>query len=192
MAIKEIKSICVFCGSNTGSSSVYSLAATTLGSYLAVHKIRLVFGGGQVGLMGKLANAVIKGGGDVIGVMPKVLFGRELGQAEGSELIVTNSMHERKLKMYSLADAFLVLPGGIGTMEEVFETLTWRQLGIHRKPIGLLNVNNFYDHFLKLLRVMEKESFLKQINTGLLYVDKDIHKLVTRLKFDKSIWQNYS
>ena len=173
----SVKNICVFCGSREGSTGIYASKATSLGKYLAKNKIRLIFGGGQVGLMGLLANAVLKGGGEVVGVIPRMLYDKELANPAVHKLLIVDSMHQRKQKMYQLADAFIVLPGGVGTMEEAFEVWTWLQLGIHKKPIGLLNVNSFYDFLLHFVEVMYQEDFIKVSHKKLLCVGTDIEKL---------------
>ena len=156
-----MKRLCVFCGSNQGIRPAYAEAARGLGSTLAERGIAVVFGGGSVGLMGTLANAALSAGGRVIGVIPRQLVERELGHTALTELHVVESMRERKAVMADLSEGFIVLPGGAGTMEEFFEVWSWAQLGIHRKPCGILNVKGYYDPLLKLLDWMVEEGFLR-------------------------------
>ncbi len=147
--MNQIRSICVFCGSSTGSKDVYRLAAETLGRELVSRGIRLVYGAGSVGLMGVLARTVHDRGGDVLGIIPEPLTTREMAGDSIGETIVVQTMHERKALMNEHSDAFIAMPGGFGTMDELFEAITWGQLGIHRKPIGLLNINRFFDPVLQ-------------------------------------------
>jgi uncharacterized protein (TIGR00730 family) len=160
--------VCVFCGSNTGDAPVYRHEAERLADAMLTRKIDLVYGGGCVGLMGILADAVLKGGGHVIGVIPDALVAREVAHLGLPDLRVVGSMHERKAVMASLADAFIALPGGFGTFEELFEALTWTQLGLHAKRCGLLNVRGFYDPLLTLLDQSVATGFLRPENRQLL------------------------
>jgi uncharacterized protein (TIGR00730 family) len=146
--------ICVYCGSNSGRSPAYAAAARELGALMAGRSIGLVYGGGNVGLMGIIADAALAAGGEVIGVIPRPLVDRELAHPGLSELRVTGSMHERKQLMHDLSDGFVALPGGFGTLDELFETLTWAQLGVHAKPMGLLDVDGFWQ---PLLRMVEQQ-----------------------------------
>jgi uncharacterized protein (TIGR00730 family) len=155
-----MKSVCVFCGSNTGNDPIYEKTAKHLGRLFIQDNITLIYGGGSIGLMGILADEIITGGGKVIGVIPKFLYDLEVGHDGLTELIIVDSMHQRKEKMADLANAFLALPGGFGTLEEMSEILTWIQLKLIEKPIGVLNINGFFDHFLMQLDTMVKESFL--------------------------------
>ncbi len=157
--------------------------AILLGKFLADNDIRLVFGGGDMGLMGSVSKAVKLAGGEVLGVIPRHLRHESSVVCENDELIVVDSMHRRKQKMYDLADAFLVLPGGIGTIEEAFETWTWLQLGLHTKPIGLLNVENFFDELLAFLDTMFNGGFLKSNHRALLHVDSKIENLMQKLGY---------
>jgi len=186
-------SICVYCGSSAGNRPEYADAARELGALLASQGIRLVFGGGSVGLMGILADAVLAAGGYVTGVIPHGLRTRELAHEGVSEMIAVDSMHARKQRMVDLADAFIALPGGIGTLDELFETWTWLQLGIHRKPVGLLNVGSYYDSLLVFLRQMVDRGFLKSAQFDWLLVDRDAGCLLDRLAtFDPGLtreWQ---
>lgn len=163
--------ICVFCGSATGNNPVYAEAAKELGRLIAMNSHSLVYGGGKIGLMGILADSVIGYGGDVIGVIPEFLLKREVGHRGISKLEVVPSMHVRKKRMADLSHAFLAMPGGWGTLDELAEILTWRQLGIIHQPIGLLNVNGFFDPLLVQMRSMVDEGFLKGVNLDLLHVD---------------------
>lgn len=156
-----MKSIAVFCGSNAGASPIYKENAMKLGHELAKRQITLVYGGAHVGLMGAVADAVLERGGKAIGVLPYFLQDREIGHTGLTELILVDSMHERKAKMAELADGFIALPGGAGTMEEYFETFTWGQLGLHEKPCGLLNVNRYFDPLLAMFDTMLREGFMK-------------------------------
>lgn len=155
-----IQRICVFCGSRPGNRPEYLDAARKLGRLLAERRIGLVYGGASVGMMGAVADAVLTGGGEVVGVIPDALVQRELAHGHLTELRVVNSMHERKALMAELSDAVIALPGGFGTFEELFETITWSQLGIHRKAIGVLNVGGFYDGLLSLMDHAIKEGFV--------------------------------
>ena len=156
------KRVCVFCGSSPGSRPAYTDGARDLAAELVRRGIGLVYGGGSVGLMGVLADAVLEGGGEVIGVIPGPLASRELAHRGLTDLRVVDSMHERKATMASLADAFIALPGGLGTLEETLEILTWAQLGIHRKPVGVLNTEGYYDGLLRLLGHAVREGFVRQ------------------------------
>jgi hypothetical protein len=163
-----MKRVCVFCASSTGGDALYAEAAQALATELVERGIGIVYGGGSVGLMGVLADTALAGGGEVIGVIPRPLASKELAHTGVTELRLVESMHERKATMGALADGFLTLPGGLGTLEETFEVLTWSLLGIHRKPIGLLNVNGYYDPFLRLLTHAMREGFLRREFLGLL------------------------
>jgi uncharacterized protein (TIGR00730 family) len=169
--MSKIKSIAVFCGSSMGVSPAYEAAAKALGKLLALHNIRLVYGGAKVGLMGAVADASLTAGGEVIGVIPHFLSGKEIAHGGLSELMLVDTMHERKLRMSELADATISLPGGFGTMEEFFEVLTWAQLGLHTKPVGLLNVLDFYKPLYAFFDQMVKEGFLKPENRHLVLLD---------------------
>ena len=153
--------IAIYCGSSRGLDPIYATAAAEMAAYLAKQSIGIVYGGGNVGIMGVIADAALAAGGEVIGVIPESLLAKELGHGGVTELHVTRSMHERKQKMVDLSDAFIALPGGFGTLDELFETLTWLQLGFHGKPVGLLNVAGFFDHLLTFLDHMSTTGFLK-------------------------------
>ena len=156
------KSICIYCGSSPGDDPVYMGAARSIGSLIAEQGHRLVYGGGNVGLMGAAADAALSASGEVIGVIPQDILDKKVGHGGVTELITVNSMHERKMTMASLADCFIALPGGIGTLEEIIEVLTWSQLGFHTKACGVLNINGFFDPLLLLLDHMVEHRFLKQ------------------------------
>jgi len=157
-----VKKLSVFCGSSNGASNIYIEGAKTLGKELAKRDIALVYGGASVGIMGAVADSVLDEGGYVIGVMPSFLDNREISHKNLSELIIVDSMHERKAKMADLADGFIALPGGPGTLEEFFEIFTWAQLGLHHKPCGLLNINHYYDPLIALFNHMSEEQFLHE------------------------------
>jgi uncharacterized protein (TIGR00730 family) len=159
--LSPIKGVCVYCGSGKGLSPAYAIAARKLGKALAEHNMRLVYGGGSLGLMGEVARAALGAGGKVTGVIPEFLGSRELMLKDVDELIVVENMHVRKQLMFDRADAFVALPGGIGTLEELVEQLTWSQLGRHTKPIVLANIGGFWDPFLKLLDHMKHETFIR-------------------------------
>jgi len=173
--------LCVFCGSSSGVHSAYAQAAQTVAHLLCRRGIELVYGGGNVGLMGTLANACLQKGGRVIGVIPQALADKEVAHTGLTELRVVNSMHERKALMADLSDAFVALPGGYGTWEELFEVLSWSQLGIQRKACGLLNVNGYYDPLLELADKSVSAGFLREVHRDLLLADDDPERLLDRL-----------
>jgi uncharacterized protein (TIGR00730 family) len=175
-----LQSVCVFCGSSTGGNAAYTEAARSLGTTLAEANIRLIFGGGHVGLMGVISNAVLAAGGDVIGVIPKFLVERELAHEGLSDLRIVGSMHERKALMSDLSEGFIALPGGTGTLEEFFEVLTWAQLGEHEKPCGLLNVAGYYDPLLTAFDRMVEADFLSESNRALLLIENEPERLLQR------------
>ena len=160
--------LCVFCGSSPGTKPAYSESARQFAAELVRRRLGLVYGGGSVGLMGVLADAVLDGGGEVIGVIPGPLASRELAHRALTDLRVVDSMHERKATMASLSDGFVALPGGLGTLEETLEILTWAQLGIHNKPVGVLNVEGYYDGLLRFLAHAVREGFVRPEYVGLL------------------------
>ncbi len=181
MSVTSLRRVCVYCGSNAGASAEYRSAAEALGTLLAVQGVGLVFGGGRVGLMGAIADAALRAGGEVIGVIPRALEEKELGHTGCTELHVVGSMHERKQLMADLADGFLALPGGIGTLEELFETFTWLQLGFHAKPVGVLNVAGFFDHLLAFLRDVTTGKFLLPEHLDCLLVESTPEPLLARM-----------
>jgi len=176
-----MKTICVYCGSSPGRQQVYAEAARALGRALLARGLGLVYGGASIGLMGVLADTVLAGGGRVVGVIPQALARREVAHAGLTELIVTASMHERKTRMAELSDGFIALPGGIGTFEELFEIWTWAQLGIHHKPVGLLNVAGYFDALLSFLDHATQEQFLKASQRQLLLAECEAPALLTRM-----------
>jgi hypothetical protein len=179
---KKFLSVCVYCGSSKGSSPVYADAAKSLGRALVKQNLSLVYGGGHVGLMGIVADAVLEAGGEVTGVIPKALMDSEVGHDRLTRLLVVKDMHERKALMAEHADGFIAMPGGIGTLEELFETLTWAQLGFHEKPIGLLNVAGFYDPLIEFLRHQTSQGFLRAEHKELLLVETESDSLIEQLK----------
>lgn len=177
-----MQSICVFCGSSSGQSPMYKEAATRLGEYLAAREIELVYGGAQVGLMGAVAEGCLNAGGRVYGVMPEKLANLELVHSGLTELQIVPDMHARKATMADRADAFIALPGGVGTFEELFEVWTWTQLGIHRKPLGVMNVGGFYDSLLGFLDQVESAGFMKPAHRGLLQASDQPAQLLAQLR----------
>ncbi|OKS85790.1 LOG family protein [Mucilaginibacter polytrichastri] len=173
-----MKSICVFCGANFNGDPALSAAIDQLAEVMVSRNTCLIFGGGRVGVMGLLANAVIDRGGKAIGVIPEFLMNKEVGHTGLTELHIVENMHQRKQMMNDLCDGIIMLPGGFGTLEEFFEVLTWLQLGLHQKPIGILNVNGFYDFLLKQMDVMVAQKFLKPINRQLVITSTDAIELV--------------
>jgi uncharacterized protein (TIGR00730 family) len=176
--VPALASVCVFCGSNAGADPAYLAAAEAVGSTLARRGIRVVYGGGRVGMMGALADAARAAGGDVIGVLPRQLFEREIGHTGIDDLRVVGSMHERKALMVELADAFIALPGGIGTLEELFEVYTWAQLGIHAKPLGLLDVAGYYQPLATMLDHAVAQRFLREETRAMLAIARDLESLL--------------
>lgn len=176
-----MKAIAVYCGANGGASEVYADAARAMGRALVANNIALVYGGGHVGLMGTIADAVLAAGGTVTGVIPQQLVDRELAHPGLTELFVVRDMHERKAMMARLSDGFIAMPGGMGTLEELFEMLTWSQLGIHAKPIGVLNVDGFYDQLVGFLGHVEGEGFIRPQHSGLLKVASEPQALLALL-----------
>ena len=173
--------ICVFCGSSPGRHASYAAAARATGERLARLEIEVVYGGSNIGLMGLVADAALAAGGRVTGVIPDFFAGREVAHRGLSELVLTGSMHERKARMAALADAFLALPGGFGTFDEMFEILTWAQLRLHAKPCGLLNVNGFYDPLLGMLDHATAEGFLRPEHRELVLAGSDLDPLLERM-----------
>src|SRR5688572_9029548 len=180
--MNDLRSICVYCGSATGENPVYAGDAVILASIFIENKIRLVNGGGSIGLMGVMADAMMSGGGTATGIIPISLKEKEVAHKSMTELIVVPDMHSRKLMMVNMSDAFIALPGGFGTMDEVFETLTWAQLHLHQKPVILYNPNGFYDLLLAQADLMVKEGFLNAASRALLMATSDIFQLVPMLR----------
>jgi uncharacterized protein (TIGR00730 family) len=180
--MNTLNSICLFCGASPGSNPAYKLAAKHFGERLAQLNIRLVYGGGSVGLMGVAADACLANGGEVIGVIPRMLMEKEVGHAGVSKMHVVETMHERKALMTTLSDGFIALPGGYGTLDELFESLTWQQLAYHAKPIGLLNVGGFFDGLIQFLDHARDERFLREIHRESLQVDTNLDALIEKLR----------
>lgn len=189
-----MKRVCVYCGSGAGWRVEYAQAAEKLGEAIAARELGLVFGGGRIGLMGILARAVLARSGPVIGVIPRVLLNEGLAQADVTELRVVETMHERKALMARMADAFIALPGGLGTLEEFFEILTWAQLGLHTKPCGLLNVGGYFDHLITFLDHAVQEGFIDPAHRKLFVTDAIPEALIEKLasyeapRVDKVQW----
>jgi uncharacterized protein (TIGR00730 family) len=180
--MNSLKSLCVFCGSSPGNRSEFAQAARELGSLLGRRGIRLVYGGASVGLMGTVADAALAAGGEAVGVIPHPLFGKEVAHAGLTRLIEVDSMHERKKTMFELSDGFVALPGGWGTLEEIFEMLTWAQLGLHRKPCAFLNVGGYFDPLLAFLDEMVARGFVKEKYRPLALVARDPEALLKSLQ----------
>lgn len=174
-----LQRICVFAGSNPGKRPEYREAARQLGEALVAHGLGVVYGGGSVGLMGALADSVLEHGGEIIGIMPQGLFRREVAHTHLTKLFEVESMHARKALMADLADGFIALPGGFGTFDELFEITTWAQIGIHSKPIGLLNVAHYFEPLLALVAHASQESFIPPTHTQLLIVQEHAKELIT-------------
>jgi len=189
-----VKRVCVFCGSSPGARPIYSEKAIELGRILAESHIGLVYGGGKVGLMGALAQAAMEARGEVIGVIPRDLVRKEVAFTGIADLRIVSSMHERKALMAELSDGFIALPGGLGTIEEFFEILTWAQLGIHKKPCGFLNVGGYYDKMVEFIDYAVKEQFIGPGGRSLVLVDDDPSALLTKFReyrpptIDKAAW----
>ncbi|WP_024513879.1 TIGR00730 family Rossman fold protein [Bradyrhizobium sp. Tv2a-2] len=175
-----MKAVCVFCGSNVGRNPAYHEAAVAVGTALAKAGLKLVYGGGKIGLMGAVADAIIAAGGLAAGVMPRALFQREIAHAGLSELHVVETMHQRKTKMAELADGFIALPGGAGTLEEFFEQWTWAQLGIHRKPCGLLNVQDYFSPLIAMMQKTVTEGFTGERYFEMLVIETSIEPMLQR------------
>jgi uncharacterized protein (TIGR00730 family) len=175
-----VRSVCVFCGSNVGARPIYVEAAREVGRAIAERGLSIVYGGAAVGLMGAVADSALEAGGRVIGIIPAALVEREIGHPGLTEMHQVASMHERKAKMADGSDAFLALPGGAGTLEEVFETWTWAQLGHHRKPVGILNVDGFFDSLLEFLDHQCRERFMRPEHRDMLIVEDSVQRLLDR------------
>lgn len=179
---KVIRRIAIFCGSSRGTERIFEEQAFELGKTLAVQNIELVYGGANVGLMGTVANGVMENGGKAIGVLPAFLKKVEIANLNLTELVMVDTMHQRKAKMNELSDGVIALPGGFGTLEEFFEMLTWAQLGLHRKPVALLNVDGFYDALLALVDTMVDRGFLRKENREMLLVSDNIEDLLDKMR----------
>ena len=187
IASNTLRSICVFCGSSAGNSPAYRHASLALADLLAQSQRSLVYGGADIGLMGAVADRVLEQGGRVIGVIPQSLVDVEVAHEGLSELHITDGMHSRKAKMAEQSDAFIAMPGGLGTLEELFEVLTWGQLGYHNKPIGLLNVEGYYDALLEFLDVAATRGFMRQAHRDLLQVASQPEQLLNLLETAKPL-----
>ncbi|MGK0138658.1 MAG: hypothetical protein ACI9DJ_002114 [Algoriphagus sp.] len=172
-----MKSLLVYCGSNPGLNPIYKETAVKLGLEMVKRGMRLIYGGGSLGLMGTIADTVMKNGGEVVGIIPTFLDKMEVGHPNLTEIHVVNSMHERKAMMEEMCDSVITLPGGYGSMDELFEILSWSQLGLHKKPVGLLNINGFYNPLLAQLDLMVLEGFLKEPNRKIIQVSDSIEEV---------------
>ncbi|MCX2476012.1 TIGR00730 family Rossman fold protein [Pedobacter sp. MC2016-05] len=179
--MNKLKAVCVYCGSNFNGDPELRNAIKQLADVLVKQDIKLVYGGGSVGVMGVIADDVLQSGGSVTGVIPQFLMDKEVGHKGVKEMIITENMHQRKQKMADLSDGFIILPGGFGTLEEFFEVLTWLQLGLHNKPIGVLNVGGFYDPLFAQMEMMVKSRFLKPANRDLVFNEADAETLVNKM-----------
>ncbi|MEN8226844.1 MAG: TIGR00730 family Rossman fold protein [Bacteroidota bacterium] len=176
-----MKSIAVFCGSSSGNNGIYREMAGVLGRTLAKQKIQLIYGGGKVGLMGVIADAALEAGGHVTGVIPGFLQTREVAHDNLTEIFRVESMHERKALIDKMSDGVIAMPGGFGTLDEMFEMLTWGQLGLHQKPVGLLNVNGFFSNIMSAIETMVDEGFLNQINKEMVLISEDVGELLSKM-----------
>ncbi len=176
-----MKKIAVFCGSSLGFNDIYKNEAMLLGTYFVENNISLVYGGGKIGMMGAIANTMLAQKGEVIGVIPGLLRHEEVAHNNISKMIVTKTMSKRKVKISKMVDGYIALPGGFGTLDEIFEALTLGQLGIERKPVGVLNTNGFFDYLIKQLNVMVQEGYLKQSNKEMLIVENSIPNLISKM-----------
>lgn len=179
---KNLKSICLFCGSSPGLDPAFKVAAAQLGTTLAQNNIRLIYGGGHVGLMGVAADACLGAGGEVVGVIPRKLMEKEVGHAGLTRMHVVETMHERKALMTQLCDGFIALPGGYGTLDELFEALTWQQLAYHLLPVGMLNVSGYFDHLVQFLDHARDQRLLRDEHRDCLIVDNNLSLLIARMQ----------
>lgn len=177
----KLNSLCVYCGSNFNGDPIVRAAVKNLAQILVKEQINLVYGGGSVGIMGVLSDDVLALNGTVTGVIPQFLMDKEVGHSGLTEMIVTENMHQRKQKMADLSDGFMILPGGFGTLEEFFEVLTWLQLGLHNKPIGVLNINGFYNPLFAQMELMVQHRFLKSANRDLVFNEADPAVLIQKM-----------
>jgi len=180
--MNKLDKICIFCGSSDGNDLAITDAAIKLGEIFAERNITLVYGAAKIGVMGTIAKSVLDNNGKVIGIIPNFLKKKEVVHLGLTELITTQNMHERKMKMQEESDGFIALPGGMGTLEELFEIITWLQLGLHQKPIGLLNINGFYNDLIKMLETMVRKGFLSMDNYNLLLVDSNPVQLLKKME----------
>ena len=177
----SFSSLCIFCGSNPGKKATYAEGARALGTLMAERNIKLVYGGGKIGLMGIIADTLLEKDGEVIGVIPDFLMKKEVGHKDIQEMHVVKTMHERKYLMSEIADGFIAMPGGFGTLDELAEILTWAQLGLHQKPIGVLNIDGYFDGLLSFVDTMVKEGYLVEKNSQMILVDDDPEKLLEKM-----------
>ncbi len=177
-----MKNIAVFCGSSRGIDPEYAIQSRELGKFLARKNMTLIFGGSKVGLMEDLSEAALQAGGKVVGVMPRFLYDKGIGHPGLTEMIVVESMHERKMRMNELCDGIIALPGGFGTLDECFEMITWAQLGIHRKPVALLNVNGFYDPLYHMVNHMTSQGFLKEVHRDMLIISSIASDIIKKME----------
>lgn len=177
----SFKSVSVFCGASNGYQPIYQTAAIAMGRLFAQHDLTLVYGGGKVGLMGTIADAVLEAGGKVVGVIPTFMQTAEVAHPNLTEMIVTESMHQRKMTMHERSDAVIIMAGGYGTMDEFFEMLTWGQLGLHTKPMGILNTNNYYSGLLDTILMMNREGFLRKTYQDMVLVDENPALLLNKM-----------
>lgn len=182
-----MKSVSVFCGSSSGHDHVYRNSAYALGALLASKHITVIYGGAKVGLMGSLANGALDEGGKVVGILPSFLSTKELEHEKLTALIVVTTMHERKIKMYELSDGVIAMPGGFGTFDELFEILTWAQLGMHTKPVGIFNINGFYDPLLTMILKMVDTGFLNKANHDMIIVSDNMEDLISKMENYKGV-----
>lgn len=182
----------IFCGSSPGNDESYLKTAFSLGTFLADSNISIIYGGAKIGLMGAIADGAIRAGGHVTGVIPDFLMDKEIAHPNLSELIIVQSMHERKMIMFEKSDGAIVLPGGFGTLDEMFELLTWGQLGLHKKPVGILNVKGYYDLLITFIENMVNQNLLRKSNQDMLLISNDISELIEKMKNyeapDKAKW----
>ncbi len=177
-----MKAILVYCGANSGNKPIYKETAKNLGLMFVKKGIRLIYGGGSLGLMGEISTTVMENGGESTGIIPHFLDKLDVGNPNLTEVIKVETMHQRKALMEELCDAIITIPGGYGSMDELFEIMSWSQLGLHNKPVGLLNVNHFYDHLIQQLDVMVEEGFLRAENRALLIIDETIDGLLSKME----------
>ena len=189
LSMYTFNNVCVFCASSAGNDPIYIESAKQVGEFIGQRNLSLIYGGGKVGLMGAVADASIDAGGKVIGIIPDFMMAKEIGHTGLSELVVVESMHERKLQMHELSDAVITLPGGFGTFEELFEILTWIQLGLYQKPVGILNINGYYDFLEKQLDNMVVEGLLKKEHREGLVFSNDLEELFELMHQYKPIEQ---
>lgn len=190
----NISSVAVFCASSDGNDPVIYETAYKVGTFFSQKKVEVIYGGSRLGLMGQVAKGTLENNGQITGVIPEFLKTKEVVHTGLTRLITTEDMHERKMKMHDLSDGFIALPGGFGTLEELFEILTWGQLGLHRKPIGILNINGYFDDLIEMIKSMVKKGLLKKENLDLVLIEDTIEGLFEKMRFYKPVpvpkWMN--